>query len=114
MKTMESRVNGRASAESARIDGEIKAQKVEHSAELRAVLNAVKSLGQSMDLKVETMEERRVADMNAAVFAISFIRTTIDPTCEQGPFWFARKRAVVRRPEQLRFRCMSTCNSVQS
>ena len=62
---MESRVNGRASAESARIDGEIKAQKVEHSAELRAVLGAIKSLEQNTDLKLEAMEERRVADMKA-------------------------------------------------
>ena len=114
MKAMESRVNGRACAESARTDREIKAQGEECSPKFRAVLNAVKSLGQSMDLKMETMEERRVADMNAAVIAISFIRTTIDPTSEQGPFWFARKRAVVRRPEQLRFQCMRTCNSVQS
>ena len=62
MKTMESRVNGRACAESARTDREIKAQGEECSPELRAVLKAVKSLGQSMDLKMETMEERRVAD----------------------------------------------------
>ena len=43
VKTLEARVNGRANAESAKIDGGIKAQGAEHSAELRAVLEAVKS-----------------------------------------------------------------------
>ena len=65
MKAMESRVNGRACVESARTDQEIKAQGEERGSELRAVLKAVKSSGQSMDLKVDAMEERRVAGMNA-------------------------------------------------
>ena len=65
MKAMESRVNGRACVESARIDGEIKAQKVEHSAERRAVLGAINSLEQNMDLKLEAMEERLTAKMEA-------------------------------------------------
>ena len=61
VKTLEARVNGRANAESARIDGDIKAQ----GAELRAVLEAIKSLGQSMDLKMKAMEERLSAVMKA-------------------------------------------------
>ena len=65
VKTMEACVNGRASAESARIDGEIKSQRAEHSAELRAVLEAVKALSAEMKGMEERMEERRVADMKA-------------------------------------------------
>ena len=62
---MEARVNGRASAESARIDGAINALGAEHRAQLCAVLEATMNLGLGIDLKLEAMEERRVSDLKA-------------------------------------------------
>ena len=70
--TMEARINGRAGAESARIDGEINMLATEHCSGLRAVLEANKILGQSMGLKrnaqfaeMKAMEEHQVCGMKA-------------------------------------------------
>ena len=73
VKTMKACVNGRANAESATIDGEIKSLAAEHNSEFRVVLEAIKTLGH-MELKMKALYAEMKAMKDKIILEIEFAK----------------------------------------